>query len=206
VRRVKVAALVSGGGTNLQALLDACQDPAFPAKIEVVLSNVPTAFALERAKKANVPTEVIPHRGYPVREEYDAALAERLLVHDVELVCLAGFMRLLGPRFLKAFPQRVLNIHPALLPAFPGVHAARQAFAYGVKVAGCTVHFVDEGTDTGPIIGQSVVPVLDTDTEETLASRILQEEHRLYPHCLRLVAERKTQLVGRKVLIQAETP
>jgi phosphoribosylglycinamide formyltransferase-1 len=196
---LKVGVLVSGSGTNLQALLDACAAPGFPAEIAVVLSNVPTAFALERAKRAQVPVEVLPHQGYTSREAYDAALVEALGRYQVALVCLAGFMRLLGPTFLSSFPAMVLNIHPSLLPAFPGLHAVRQALDYGVKVAGCSVHLVDEGTDTGPILAQAAVQVLEGDTEESLATRILEQEHRLYPAAVRLVAEGRAQVAGRKI-------
>jgi phosphoribosylglycinamide formyltransferase-1 len=153
-----------------------------------------------------VPTEVVPHADFPSRAQFDSALVERLARHRVELVCLAGFMRLLGPTLLNAYPKRVLNIHPALLPSFPGLHAISQALAYGAKVTGCTVHFVDEGTDTGPILAQAPVAVLDSDTEESLAARVRVEEHRLYPHCVRLVAEGRVEVVGRKVLIEAHRP
>lgn len=193
--------LVSGGGSNLQALLDASSAPDFPAQCVLVLSNVPTAFALTRAQQASIPTAVLPHGGYARREDYDAALVEILKAHQVELVCLAGFTRIITGTLLRAFPRGVLNIHPALLPAFPGMHGVRQAFLHGAKVAGCTVHFVDEGTDTGPILAQAAVPVLDTDTEETLAARILEQEHKLYPQALRTVAERRFTLEGRRVIL-----
>lgn len=202
--KLPVGVLVSGSGTNLQALLDACGQPDFPARIAVVLSNNPVAFALERARRAGVPAQVLEPRSFPDREAFDAALAQALEHHRVELVCLAGFMRLLGPAFLRRFPGRVLNIHPALLPAFPGLHAPRQALAHGVRLSGCTVHFVDEGTDTGPIIAQAAVPVLPGDDEAALARRIQAEEHRLYPLVLRWVAEGRVRLEGRTVSLSGE--
>jgi phosphoribosylglycinamide formyltransferase-1 len=180
--------------------MDAARAPDYPAEVAVVLSNVPTAFALERARKAGVPAEALEHRGYPTREAFDAALVERLRAHGVEWVCLAGFMRLITPGFLRAFPQRVLNVHPALLPAFPGLHGVRQALAYGVKVAGCTVHFVDEGTDTGPIIAQAAVPVEDGDDEASLAARVHVQEHRLYPEALARVVRGEVAVEGRRVV------
>lgn len=196
---MRFAVLVSGSGSNLQALLDAAAAKDYPAEISVVVSNVHTAFALERARKAGVATEVIEHKAFASREAFDTALVEKLKAHGVELVCLAGFMRIITPVLLRAFPSRVLNIHPALLPAFPGMHGPRQALAYGVKVAGCTVHIVDEGTDTGPIIAQAAVPVLDADTEESLAARILEQEHALYPKVVRRIAEGAIRIEGRRV-------
>lgn len=199
--KLRVGVLVSGGGTNLQALLDACAQPGFPAEIAMVISNVPTAFALERARQANVAAEVVSHKEFPDRAAFEAALVQRLTAAKVELVCLAGFMRIIGPTFLGAFPHRVLNIHPALLPAFPGMHGPRQALAHGVKIAGCTVHFVDEGTDSGPIVAQAAVPVLPDDDEAALAARILEQEHRLYPQAVRLFAEGALTVEGRTVRI-----
>jgi phosphoribosylglycinamide formyltransferase-1 len=201
--RLRLAVLVSGSGSNLQALLDACAAPGYPAEVAVVVSNISTAFALERARKAGVATEVLDHKGFPDRAAFDRALAERVASHRVELVCLAGFMRVLGSAFLGAFPGRVLNIHPALLPSFPGLHAARQALLHGVKIAGCTVHFVDEGTDTGPIVVQAAVPVLPGDDEASLSARILAEEHRIYPLAVRWIAEGAVRLHGRIVTVEA---
>jgi phosphoribosylglycinamide formyltransferase-1 len=198
--KVPVAVLASGGGSNLQALIDACARPEFPARIAVVLSNLPTAGALERARRANIATEVLEHRAFASREDYDTAVVEKLRAHGVEWVCLAGFMRIITPKFLRAFSHRVLNIHPALLPSFPGMHGPRQALAYGVKIAGCTVHFVDEGTDTGPIISQAAVPVLEDDDESKLAARILEQEHRLYPEALALAVTGRLKIEGRRVL------
>ncbi|HSP80137.1 MAG TPA: phosphoribosylglycinamide formyltransferase [Myxococcaceae bacterium] len=198
--RLKLGVLVSGSGSNLQALLDASARPDFPAEVAVVVSNVPTAFALERARRAGVAAVVLEHKAFGSRAEFEKALAEVLEEAGVELVCLAGFMRLLGADFLARFKGRVLNIHPSLLPAFPGLHAQRQALEHGVKVAGCTVHFVDPGMDTGPIIAQAAVPVLPGDDEATLSARILREEHRLYPLVVRLVAEGAVRQEGRRVV------
>jgi phosphoribosylglycinamide formyltransferase-1 len=204
MEKKRLGILVSGRGSNLQALLDACAAPDFPARVAVVVSNVPDAFALERARKAGVAAEVLDHKSFADRAEFDAALAARLRAHDVEIVCLAGFMRVLGAAFLGAFPGRILNIHPSLLPAFPGIHGARQAVAHGAKISGCTVHFVDAGLDSGLIIVQSAVPVLPEDDEETLAARILEEEHRIYPLAVRWLCEGRVSVHQRTVRIDAE--
>ena len=197
---MKVAVLASGGGTNLQALLDAePRGDLGPARIVVVGANVPGCGALERAQAAGKPTFTLDHRRFASRSEFDAALVAELAGRDAELLVLAGFMRLLTPAVLRAFPHRVINIHPALLPAFPGVHAQKQALDHGVKVAGCTVHLVDEGTDSGPIIAQAAVPVLDDDDEESLRARILVEEHRLLPAAVRAIAEGRVVVDGRRV-------
>ncbi|WP_375766211.1 phosphoribosylglycinamide formyltransferase [Archangium gephyra] len=201
--RTKLGVLVSGSGSNLQALLDACAQPGFPAEVALVVSNVPTAFALERAKKAGVASVVLEHKAFGSRADFEKALVEKLVSAGVEWVCLAGFMRLLGVDFLGRFEGRVLNIHPSLLPAFTGLHAQRQALERGVKVAGCTVHFVDPGMDTGPIIAQAVVPVLPTDDEAALTARILKEEHRLYPLVVKLVATGAVRLEGGRVVTSA---
>ena len=203
-RRRRVGVLVSGSGSNLQALIDACANEDFPAEIAVVVSNVPTAYALERARKAGIATEVIDHKTFAQRAQFDAQVIERLKAHGVELICLAGFMRIVGPPFLEAFPAGILNIHPSLLPAFPGLHGPRQALLHGVKVAGCTVHFVDAGLDSGPIIAQAAVPVLPDDTEESLAARILQQEHQLYPLALKWLAEGRIHVEGRTAKVEAE--
>ncbi len=197
--RHALAVLVSGSGSNLQALLDASVAPDFPARVAVVLSNVPGVLALQRAEAARVPTVVLPHQGYPGRGAYDAALVAALAPYRPDIGCLAGFMRLVGATFLRAFPLGVLNIHPGLLPSFPGLHAVRQALEHGVKVSGCTVHLVDEGTDTGPIIAQAAVPVLPADTEASLGARIQQQEHRLYPLAVRLVATGAVARDGRRL-------
>lgn len=197
-RTARVAVLVSGGGTNLQALLDAAADPWFPADVVQVVSNVPDVFALERARAAGVPSCVISHR-QRTREEFEGDLLQAL--PDVDIVCLAGFMRVLTARFLDAFPSRVMNIHPALLPAFPGAHGIADALAYGVTQAGATCHLVDSGVDTGPILAQGTVPVLEGDTHVTLAARVLEVEHRLYPMCLRWMAEGRVHVEGRKARV-----
>lgn len=199
MKRVRVGVLVSGSGSNLAALIAACQGDDFPAELVVVVSNVPTAYALERAKAARIPVEVIPHQGYGDRAAFEAELLAKLSAHQVEVVCLAGFMRVLGAGFLSAFPHRVLNIHPSLLPAFPGLQGPRQALAYGAKIAGCTVHLVDAGVDTGPILIQAAVPVLFGDDEAKLAARILAEEHRIYPLALRWLCEGRVKVQGRTV-------
>lgn len=192
---VPVAVLVSGRGSNLQVLLDACATPGFPARIATVVSNVPGAYALERAAAAGVRTAVVAHAGRSREEFEEALLAE---VRGAEWICLAGFLRVLTPLFLGAFPGRVLNVHPALLPAFPGLHGPRQALAYGATQAGATVHLVDAGVDTGPILAQGTVPVYEDDTEDTLAERILGVEHRLYPMALRWAAEGRIHVEGRR--------
>lgn len=180
--------LASGTGSNLQAILDAIAAGTLQARVRIVISNSANAQALQRATNAGVPTAVIPHRQFSTRQEFDAALAQALDRAGAHWIVLAGFMRVLTSEFLKKFHRRVLNIHPALLPAFPGVHAQKQALDYGVKVAGCTVHFVDEGIDSGPIIAQRAVPVLNDDDVESLSMRILQQEHLLYVEVLRWLA------------------
>jgi phosphoribosylglycinamide formyltransferase-1 len=198
--RLRVGVLVSGNGSNLQALIDACADPAFPAELVRVVSDVPDAYALERARKAQIPVSTVRKAEYPVRSDFDRALAAELTRSGVEWVLLAGFMRLLGSPFLETFPGRVVNIHPALLPSFPGLHAVRQALEHGARITGCTVHLVDEGVDTGPILAQAAVAVLPDDTEQSLAARIQRQEHRLYPVVLSWLARgalrRKDQRVA----------
>jgi phosphoribosylglycinamide formyltransferase-1 len=193
---LQLGVLVSGSGSNFQAILDAIAEGSLNASVGLVVSNKADAYALERARRAEVPSRVLSHREFGSREAFDLALVGTLRDAGVDFVVLAGFMRLLTPVFLSAFPARVINIHPALLPAFPGSHAQRQAVAYGVKVSGCTVHFVDEGTDTGPIIAQSAVIVRDDDTEQTLAERILVEEHRLLVEVLRWIAAGRVRVVS----------
>lgn len=199
---MRVGVLASGSGTNLQALIDHWSGGTLePADLVVVGANVPGCLALERAQKAGIETFVLSHKGFAERADFDRALVAEMQKRQVELVVLAGFMRVLTPAFLDAFPNRVLNIHPALLPSFPGIHAQKQALDYGAKVSGCTVHFVDAGTDTGPIIAQAVVPVLVDDTEEVLQKRILAEEHRLLPAVVRAVAAGKVILEGRRARV-----
>jgi phosphoribosylglycinamide formyltransferase 1 len=201
-RIVNVGVLVSGSGSNLQSIIDNIEKGALPAKIRIIISNNPGSFALERARKHGIPSAVIEHGGFKSREEYDRKLVDTLKAHDVELVVLAGFMRVLSPLFLRAFPMRIMNIHPALLPSFAGTHGQKKAFDYGVKFTGCTVHFADEGVDTGPIVIQGIVPVYDSDTEDTLSRRILKEEHRIYPKAIKLYAEGKLHVEGRKVRVK----
>jgi len=196
---LRVAVLASGRGTNLQALLDAARSADFPARVVVVISDRERAVALERAAAARVPAVFLDPKASADRDAYDAAMLDCLERHRVELVCLAGFMRILGGAFVARLRGRLVNIHPSLLPAFPGLRPQRQALDHGVKIAGVTVHFVDEGVDTGPIIAQASVPVRDDDTEESLAERILVEEHRLYPEVVRRFAEGRVRLQGRRV-------
>jgi phosphoribosylglycinamide formyltransferase-1 len=199
--RLAVGVLASGRGSNLQALLDACAAPDFPARIVVVISDREHAPALERTRAAGVEAVWVNPKDFVSRESFDQTLVRELEKRQVGLVCHAGYMRMLSPAYIRAFAGRALNIHPSLLPAFPGLHAPRQALEHGVKVAGATVHFVDEGMDTGPIVLQAAVAVRPDDTEETLASRILIEEHRLYPAAVRLFAEGRLEIVGRRVRI-----
>lgn len=199
---VNIGVLVSGSGSNLQAIIDRIEDGTIPARIACVISNNAGAFGLQRAEKHCIPAIHLDHRIFSSRESYDTALVEALKQHDVNLVVLAGFMRIITPVFLDAFPNAVMNIHPALLPSFPGIHAQRQALEYGVKFTGCTTHFVDAGTDTGPIIMQSVVPVFSDDTEESLCARIQIEEHRIYPESVRLFAEGRLTVDGRRVIVR----
>lgn len=194
MRDFTLGVLVSGSGTNFQAILDAIADQRLRAKVGVCVSNVAAAKALDRARAHGIETRVLSHKAFPSREAFDGAMVEILRAHEVDCVVLAGFMRIVTPVLLRAYPNRVVNIHPALLPAFPGIHAQKQALDYGVRIAGCTVHFVDEGTDTGPIIAQAAVPVLPDDTEETLRDRILVEEHRLLPEVLALLAAGRVEV------------
>jgi len=188
-RPIVLGVLVSGSGTNLQAILDAIAAGALDARVAVVISNFEQAGALARAHRAGVPTAVIDHAAFPDREAFDAAVVDTLRRHKIEVVVLAGFTRLVTAVLLDAFPMRVMNVHPALLPSFAGLHAQKRALEYGVRITGCTVHFVDRGTDTGPIIAQATVPVLDDDDEESLRARILVQEHRLLPAVLQWMAE-----------------
>jgi phosphoribosylglycinamide formyltransferase 1 len=194
----RIAVLISGRGSNLQALIDAVADGRLRAEIAVVISNRADAQGLQRARTAGIETLTIPHRDYPTRDAFEDALVRELSARDVAVVCLAGFMRLLGRTFLDAFPDAILNIHPSLLPAFPGVDAQRQAWAHGVKVAGPTVHLVTGELDGGPIIRQSAIPVLDDDTAQTLAARILAEEHRIYPEAVQILLDGGWTIEGRR--------
>jgi phosphoribosylglycinamide formyltransferase-1 len=202
--RPSIAVLISGSGSNLQAIIDASERGDIPCRVGIVISNKADAYGLVRAKKHGIPTEVVAHKEFATREDFDARLVEVIRGSGVDLVCLAGFMRILTPVFVRAFPNRILNIHPALLPSFPGTHGPGQALAYGVRFSGCTVHFLDEGVDTGPIIVQAIVPVYDDDTEDTLAARILVQEHLIYPMAIRLFFSGRLAVEGRKVKIRGE--
>ena len=196
---VNLGVLVSGSGSNLQAIIDNIEAGRLNARIKIVVSNVPDVFALERARKHGIYSMVISHKGYK-REDFDQKLVGVLKANEVELVILAGYMRMITSVLLRAFPMRVMNIHPALLPAFPGTHVWQTEVDYGVKFAGCTVHFVDEGTDTGPIIIQAVVPVYDDDTADMLNARILKQEHKIFSQAIQLYAEGRLEIKGRRVL------
>ena len=198
---LKIGVLVSGRGSNLQAIIDAVEARKIKADIAVVISNVPGVAALDKAKKYGIKTVVIDHKEHADKSSYETQLIKALEESQVGLVCLAGYMKLLSPEFVRHFRGHIMNIHPALLPAFPGLHVQKKALEYGVKYSGCTVHFVDEGCDTGPIIIQAAVPVLDNDTEDTLSARILEQEHRIYPEAIRLYSEGKLKIEGRRVKI-----
>ena len=197
-----IGVLISGRGSNLQAIIDAVQDGRLVARIALVISNRPDAYGLERARQAGIETLVRDHKAWPSREAYEAVLVEDLRARNVQLVCLAGFMRLLGATFVDAFPTRILNIHPALLPSFPGLHAQRQALEHGVKFSGATVHVVDTNLDAGPIVMQAVVPVFTDDTEDSLSARILAEEHRIYPEAIGRVLDGDWSIEGRRLIFR----
>jgi phosphoribosylglycinamide formyltransferase-1 len=211
---IRIGVLASGSGSNLQALIDAAGDGRIDGRIAAVVCNIPGARALDRARVAGIPAELLPSKGVADREGYDREVVARLRAHEVDLVCLAGWMRIVTPAFLGAFAgtpgsrgcPRVLNIHPALLPSFPGLHAQRQALDYGVRVTGCTVHFVDAGTDTGPVIVQAAVPVLPGDDEASLSARILVEEHRIYPLAVQWFAGGRLSVAGRQVSVHDGPP
>lgn len=196
---MRVGVLASGSGSNFSALVEALNVEGSPARVEVLVCNVPGAKVLERATASGVEAVLVDHKKTGTREQFDEAVAQTLIDRGIELVCLAGYMRLVTPTFLRRFSGKVINIHPALLPAFPGLHGVRQAIEHGVSVAGCTVHFVDEGTDTGPIIAQAAVQVQPGDDEASLAARIAREEHRLYPAVVKAIALGQVKLEGRKV-------
>ena len=205
-KKLRLGVLASGGGTNLQSIIDRCQDDSLDAEIAIVICNNPHAGALDRAAQAGVLSQCINHREFPSREDFDTAVVKALKEAGVELVVLAGFMRIITQTFIDAFPERVINIHPALLPAFPGLHVQQQAIDYGARFSGCTVHFVDGGVDTGPILIQAVVPVLQDDTAETLAARILEQEHKIYPRAIQLIAENRVHINDRQVFIEPACP
>ena len=203
--RPVIAVLVSGSGSNLQAIIDASERGEIPGRVGLVVSNKADAYGLTRAGMHGIPTAVVDHKAYESREAFDAKLVEVIRASGAVLVCLAGFMRVVTPVFLRAFPHRILNIHPALLPSFPGTHGVRDALEHGAKVSGVTVHFVDEGLDTGPIIVQEAVPVEEGDDEETLHNRIHLAEYRQYPKAIRLFAEGRLEIDGRTVRIIPES-
>ncbi|RMD62006.1 MAG: phosphoribosylglycinamide formyltransferase [Alphaproteobacteria bacterium] len=203
-RRLPIGVMISGRGSNLQALIDACAEPAYPARIALVVSNVAAARGLERARAAGIATRILPHRDFATRAAFDAAVTAAFEDAGVEIICMAGFMRLVTPEFVARWHDRLLNIHPSLLPAFRGLDTHARALAAGVKVHGCTVHLVRSELDTGPILGQAAVPVLPADTPERLAARVLAAEHRLYPHCLRLFIEGRIRVAGEVVEIDSD--
>ncbi len=199
---LKIGVLASGRGSNFQAIIDAVTAGKINAKIAVCISDVKDAYALERARKNLIAAEVIDPKVFQKREDYDGKIVETLKKHEVNLVLLAGYMRIVSPVLVEEFPKKIINIHPALLPSFPGLHVQRKAIEHGARFSGCTVHFVDAGMDTGPIIIQAVVPVLQDDTEDSLAARILKQEHRIYPEAVRLFAEGRLSVQGRRVVIK----
>ncbi len=194
----RLGVLISGRGSNLQSIIDAIRERRLDAIVGIVISNRADAAGLQRARDAGIPTLYLNHHDYDSREDYDRAIVAALRAHGVDLVCLAGFMRVFSPAMIDAFPHRILNIHPSLLPAFPGLHAQRQAIEHGVRYSGATVHFVDRTLDGGPIVVQAVVPVKEDDTEETLAARILAEEHCIYPEAIRVVLDGGWRIDGRR--------
>ena len=197
-KKTKVGILVSGNGSNLQAIID---EKIASCEIALVISNKPDVYAIKRAQNNNIPVEIINNKNFEIREEFERQLIKSLDSRGIELIVLAGFMRVLTPLFVRHYKNRIINIHPALLPSFPGVDAAKQALEYGVKYSGCTVHFVDDGVDTGPIILQAIVSIGDSDTEQTLLERIHKEEHRVFPEAVRLFCEGKIKIEGRRVII-----
>ncbi|MCD6487511.1 MAG: phosphoribosylglycinamide formyltransferase [Syntrophobacterales bacterium] len=210
MKKINLGVLVSGSGSNLQAIIDNIESGKLNAIIRVVISNIPDVRALERAKDHNIPAVVIDRENFSTREEFDREAVSVLKSHSVDLVIMAGFMKILTPVFLRAFSGKIMNIHPALLPSFQGLHVQQKAFDYGVKFSGCTVHFADEGVDTGPIIIQAVVPVHGGDTADILQQRILKEEHKIYSQAIQFYAEGRLEIDGRKVHIKdssiAKTP
>jgi len=196
--KINIAVFVSGSGTNLQAIIDAKIELA---NLAVVVCNKPDAYAITRAKKNNIPVELVNHKDFETREDFEKEIIGRIEKYNIKLIVLAGFMRVLSPYLVRKFKNRIINLHPALLPSFPGIRAAKLALDYGVKYTGCTVHFVDEGVDTGPIILQSVVPIADDDTEETLLEKLHREEHRIYPEAVRLFCEGRLGIKGKRVFL-----
>lgn len=197
-KKTKVGILVSGNGSNLQAIID---EKIASCEIALVISNKPDVYAIKRAQSNNISVEIINNKNFETREEFERQLIKSLDSRGIELIVLAGFMRVLTPLFVRHYKNRIINIHPALLPSFPGVDAAKQALEYGVKYSGCTVHFVDDGVDTGPIVLQAIVSIQDSDTEQTLLERIHKEEHRVFPEAVRLFCDGKIKIEGRRVII-----
>lgn len=198
---INVGVLISGRGSNLQAIIDACEKGKISAKVAVVISTKADAYGLDRAKKHKLPTAVFEPKKFKDKNTYELEIVKIFKQHNVDLVCLAGYMRIVGQVLLEHFQGKMINIHPALLPSFPGLQVQKAALDHGVKISGCTVHFVDEGCDTGPIIVQAAVPVLEDDTEETLSARILEQEHKIYPQAIKLFAEGKLKIEGRRVRV-----
>lgn len=199
---LKLGVLASGRGSNFQSIIDSIESGYLKAEIKVLITDNPRAYAIERAKNHGIEYLIMQPKDYPSKDDYYRAIAEELKKRQVELVILAGFMRVVKKPLIDAYPMRIMNIHPALLPSFPGLHGQKQAVDYGVKISGCTVHFVDEGVDTGPIIIQAAVPVYDDDTEESLSERILKQEHRIFPYAIKLFAEGRLSVEGRTVKIK----
>lgn len=202
VKKISLGVLASGRGSNLQAIIDSINKGKIDAKIELVISDVKDAYVLKRAEKNNIKNIFVDPKTYVSKQEFEKEVIRLLKENSVELICLAGFMRVLSSDFVKEFKNRILNIHPSLLPSFPGLHVQKKALKHGVKFSGCTVHFVDEGVDTGPIIIQAVVPIFDNDTEELLSERILKEEHKIYPKAIQLIAENRVTIKDRRVFIK----
>ena len=199
---INIGVLASGRGTNLQAIIEAIEDGKIEGEIKIVVSDNPDACALKRAQQYLIDTRYIDFKEFKNREDYDKEIIKTLKENKIELVVLAGYMRILSPYFIRTYKNKIINIHPALLPSFPGLHAQRQTLEYGAKVSGCTVHFVDEGVDSGPIILQKVVEVSDDDTEESLAEKILKEEHQIYPRAIQLFSQGRLMIKGRRVFIK----
>lgn len=202
MKRLQVAVLISGRGSNMESLARACADESFPAQICLVLSNRPDAAGLQKAASFGIPTAVVDHTEFDDKASFEQAVIDELERAGAELICLAGFMRVLSPDFVQRFPQRILNIHPSLLPSFPGLSVQQKAIDHGVRYSGCTVHFVVPEVDTGPIVAQAVVPIEQDDTADKLAARILEQEHLIYPEAVRLFAEGRLRIEGRRVFIE----